>query len=92
MNSSNPDNANPVIHNTAASSSSKKLKSTAFLDLDFEDDQAWHSLEEELSYGSVDPDYRSVSDGAEHIDREEIFGVSPPSEPVAVSSPLPLSL
>ncbi|GAA5839805.1 hypothetical protein JCM3766R1_004618 [Sporobolomyces carnicolor] len=88
MNTSNPDNANPVIHNTAASSSSKKLKSTAFLDLDFEDDQAWHSLEEELSYGSVDPDYRTASDGAEDIDQEEIFdlirSISDPEHPLTL--------
>lgn len=73
MNSAAPDNANPIIHTTGSGSTSRKLKSTAFLDLDFQDDQEWQSLDQQLSYGQSDNDgYRA--DDLEEIDQEEIFG------------------
>jgi hypothetical protein len=78
MNSATPDNANPVVHSTASFSGSRKLKSTAFLDLDFQDDQEWETLEKQLSYGQVDKDSHRVDD-LEEIDQDEIFGEQDPS-------------
>ncbi|GAA5884286.1 hypothetical protein JCM16303_002440 [Sporobolomyces ruberrimus] len=87
MNSSTPDNANPVIHSTASSGNSRRLKSTAFLNLDFQDDQEWHSLEEELSYGQAENDTYKVDD-LEEIDQDEIFdlirSISDPEHPLTL--------
>ncbi|GAA5900448.1 iron-sulfur cluster assembly protein CIA2 [Sporobolomyces salmoneus] len=88
MNSSTPDNANPVIHSTASGSGSRKLKSTAFLDLDFQDDQEWESLEQQLGYGQADDEMYGSVDESEEIDQDEIFdlirSISDPEHPLTL--------
>ncbi|GAA6013088.1 hypothetical protein JCM11491_005178 [Sporobolomyces phaffii] len=87
MNSSTPDNANPIIYSTAASTGSRQLKSTAFLDLNFHDDDEWHSLEQQLSYGQSDSDTLRVDD-LDEIDQDEIFdlirSISDPEHPLTL--------
>ncbi|GAA5932589.1 iron-sulfur cluster assembly protein CIA2 [Sporobolomyces koalae] len=85
MNSSTPDNANPVIHSTA--SGSRRLKSTAFLDLDFAAQPEWDAFERELAFGQHDDTYSSYDD-AEDIDQDEIFdlirSISDPEHPLTL--------
>ncbi|GAA5954414.1 hypothetical protein JCM3765_004452 [Sporobolomyces pararoseus] len=87
MNSSAPDNANPIIHTTGSASTSRKLKSTAFLDLDFQDDEEWQSLDQQLNSGQTDT-VGPRADDLEEIDQEEIFdlirSISDPEHPLTL--------
>lgn len=68
------DNANPIIHSTASSSSSKRLKSTAFLDLNLQDQDEWDSLQHKLDYGDEVDTGSYTADTVDEIDQDEIFG------------------
>lgn len=67
------DNANPIIHSTS-STSSKRLKSTAFLDLDLQDQDEWESLHHKLGYGGEADTASYAADTVDEIDQDEIFG------------------
>ena len=84
MNSTTMDNANPIIHSTS-STSSKRLKSTAFLDLDLQDQDEWESLQHKLGYGGQVDTASYAADSVDEIDQDEIFGT-------LLSSPLLSSL
>ncbi|GAA5859182.1 hypothetical protein JCM5353_006363 [Sporobolomyces roseus] len=88
MNSTTMDNANPIIHSTASSSSSKRLKSTAFLDLNLQDQDEWDSLQHKLDYGDEVDTGSYTADTVDEIDQDEIFdlirSISDPEHPLTL--------
>ncbi|GAA5992400.1 hypothetical protein JCM11641_002732 [Rhodosporidiobolus odoratus] len=85
MNSSTPDNANPIIHSTAAATYRRTRRRADSLDL--ADDDTWERLGQELHYGSGGND--SHVDGFdEQIDDEEIFdlirSITDPEHPLTL--------
>ncbi|GAA5843554.1 hypothetical protein JCM11251_001654 [Rhodosporidiobolus azoricus] len=74
MNASAPDNANPIIHSTAATSGRRTRKRADSLDLS--DDDEWMRFGRELEQGQGYEE--DLLDGLEEqIDSEEIFGALP---------------
>lgn len=72
MPSTGPDNANPIVHATATTSSRRSRRSGA--DLDLSDDKEWARLGRNAEQDSeVDND----DEFAEDIDADEIFGTLP---------------
>ncbi|BGP13561.1 hypothetical protein JCM10213_008895 [Rhodosporidiobolus nylandii] len=85
MNASAPDNANPVIHSTAATSGRRTRKRADSLDLS--DDDSWERLGKELEYGEdIEEDQLDGLD--EQIDSEEIFdlirSITDPEHPLTL--------
>jgi hypothetical protein len=63
-----PDNANPIIHNTAGSTNRHSRRTRG---VDLTDDQEWAKLSRNAE-GDIDDDDQDSS--MEDIDSEEIFG------------------
>lgn len=74
--SASPDNANPTIHSTAATSGRRSRRRIDSLDLD--DDDQWARLNRELQYGNGCENEGSLTaeEFEEQIDSDEIFGQS----------------